>query len=147
MKIRKILLSMLIAIVMAFTLSSCGGLTIIQPKDKISIIAPTGTPTLILGQTIEEYANTDTKIVNGPTALGAEFAKGEKDIIVAPVNLGAKLAASAQDFKYVLFHTIVWCNYYIVSTEEITSFSELDNKNVVVFGKNSTLFVSTEMGL
>ena len=138
MKIRKILLSMLIAIVMAFTLSSCGGLTIIQPKDKISIIAPTGTPTLILGQTIEEYANTDTKIVNGPTALGAEFAKGEKDIIVAPVNLGAKLAASAQDFKYVLFHTIVWCNYYIVSTEEITSFSELDNKNVVVFGKNST---------
>lgn len=138
MKFRKILLSMFIAVIAAITLSSCGGISVIGQKEKISLIAPTGTPTLILGESIEEYGAVDTQIVNGPTALGAEFAKGQKDIIVAPVNLGAKLAASSEDFKYVLFSTIVWCNYYIVSTEEISNFAQLDGKDVTVFGLNST---------
>lgn len=138
MKFRKILLSMFIAVIAAITLSSCGGISVIGQKEKITLIAPTGTPTLILGESIEEYGAVDTQIVNGPTALGAEFAKGQKDIIVAPVNLGAKLAASSEDFKYVLFSTIVWCNYYIVSTEEISNFAQLDGKDVTVFGLNST---------
>lgn len=138
MKFRNILLSMFIAVLAAITLSSCGGFTVITQKEELTLIAPTGTPTLILGQSIEEYGAIDAQIVSGPTALGAEFAKGEKDIIVAPVNLGAKLAASSEDFKYVLFSTIVWCNYYIVSTEEINSFEQLDGKDVTVFGLNST---------
>lgn len=138
MKIRKLFVLMFIAVLTTVSLSSCGGFVIQGQKEKISLIAPTGTPTLILGQSIEEYGIVDTEIVSGPTALGAEFAKGQKDIIVAPLNLGAKLAASSENFKYVLFHTIVWCNYYIVSTEEIKSFEELNGKDVTVFGLNST---------
>lgn len=137
MKIKNLLVSLLVVLT-TFVLSSCGGFELSGEKHEISLIAPTGTPTLILGQSIEEYERVDTQIVSGPTALAAEFAKGEKDIIVAPINLGAKLASSSKDFKYVMFHTLVWCNYYIVSEEEITSFEQLDKKDVTLFGLNST---------
>lgn len=134
MKIKNLLTTIVLTIISIFTLTSCT-----TPElEEISLIAPTGTPTLLLGKAIEDYGKVDAEIVSGPTALGAAFAKGEKDIIVAPINLGAKLAASSNNFKYVMFHTLVWCNYYIVSEEEITSFSELDQKDVTVFGLSST---------
>lgn len=133
MKIKNILITMILTIIATLSLSSCE-----VNNEEIKLIAPTGTPTLLLGKAIEDYGKVDAEIVNGPTALGAAFAKGEKDIIVAPINLGAKLAASSKNFKYVLYHTIVWCNYYIVSKEEITSFEQLDNKEITVFGLNST---------
>ena len=138
MKFKKILVAIIFAIMAVFTLSSCDELIIPEEKQEISLIAPTGTPTLILSQSIEEYEKVDAEIVSGPNALAAEFAKGEKDIIVAPINLGAKLAASSEDFKYVMFHTLVWCNYYVVSTTPISSFEELDGKDVTLFGQNST---------
>lgn len=138
MKFKKILVAIIFAIMAVFTLSSCDELIIPEEKQEISLIAPTGTPTLILSQSIEEYEKVDAEIVSGPNALAAEFAKGEKDIIVAPINLGAKLAASSDDFKYVMFHTLVWCNYYVVSTTPISSFEELDGKDVTLFGQNST---------
>lgn len=138
MKFKKILVAIIFAIMAVFTLSSCDELIIPEEKQEISLIAPTGTPTLILSQSIEEYEKVDAEIVSGPNALAAEFAKGEKDIIVAPINLGAKLAVSSDDFKYVMFHTLVWCNYYVVSTTPISSFEELDGKDVTLFGQNST---------
>lgn len=138
MKIKKILVAIVFAILAVFTLSSCNNIVIQGEKNEISLIAPTGTPTLILSQSIEQYGRVDGEIVSGPNALAAEFAKGEKDIIVAPINLGAKLAASSKDFKYVMFHTLVWCNYYVVSTTPIESFEELDGKDVTLFGQNST---------
>lgn len=138
MKIKNLVSSILVALVAVLTLTSCGGIVIQGEKNEISIIAPTGTPTLILSKTIEDYGRVDTEIVSGPNALAAEFVKGEKDIIVAPINLGAKLAASSQDFKYVMYHTLVWCNYYIVSTEELSSFEALDGKDITLFGLNST---------
>lgn len=133
MKFKNLLLTILLFIT-CLTLSSCTEANL----EEISLIAPTGTPTLLLGKAIENYGKVDAEIVNGPTSLGAAFAKGEKDIIVAPVNLGAKLAASSSNFQYVMFHTLVWCNYYIVSTEEITSFASIDQKDITVFGLNST---------
>lgn len=133
MKFKNLLLTILLFIT-CLTLSSCTEANL----EEISLIAPTGTPTLLLGKAIEDYGKVDAEIVNGPTSLGAAFAKGEKDIIVAPVNLGAKLAASSSNFQYVMFHTLVWCNYYIVSTEEITSFASIDQKDITVFGLNST---------
>ena len=138
MKIKNILLTLLVTLISIVSLSSCGGIVIQGEKNEISLIAPTGTPTLILSQSIKEYGRVDTEIVSGPNSLAAEFAKGQKDIIVAPINLGAKLAAASEDFQYVMFHTLVWCNYYIVSTEEITSFEQLDQKDVTLFGLNST---------
>ena len=133
MKIKKTLITVILTIIATITLSSCT-----ENNNEIMIIMPTGTPTLILGKAREDYGNVDYEIVSGPTALGAEFVKGEKDIIIAPINLGAKLAATSNNFKYVMYHTIVWCNYYIVSKEEITNFTELDKKDITIFGLSST---------
>lgn len=106
--------------------------------EEISLITPTGTPSLILGKSIVERGNVKYDIVQGPDALKAALIKGERDIVVAPINLGSLIKASNDTFNYEMAYTIVWCNYYIASSDSITSFSELDKKDVVVFGQNST---------
>ena len=121
MKIKNLVLTILLAIVSIFTLSSCGGLEIEGNKNEISIIAPTGTPTLLLGKSIEEYGRIDTEIVSGPQALSAEFIKGKKDIIIAPI-LRAGLAFSdvACNVPYTCLVQLLYCikrrNYIIWPT-------------------------------
>ncbi len=105
--------------------------------EKVSVMAPTGTPTLGIAKALEEEF-IDEKIVSGADLLIAEFTKGEYDIIVAPVNLGAKFYNENDNFKYQLYETIVWGNYYLASTSEIESFESLEGKTITVFGKNST---------
>lgn len=106
-------------------------------EETVSVIAPTGTPTLGIAKALEEEY-IDEKIVSGADALRAEFTKGEYDIIVAPVNLGAKFYNENENFSYQLYETIVWGNYYLASTSVIESFESLEGKTVTVFGKNST---------
>lgn len=105
--------------------------------EKVSVMAPTGTPTLGIAKALEEEF-IDEKIVSGADLLIAEFTKGEYDIIVAPVNLGAKFYNENDNFKYQLYETIVWGSYYLASTSEIESFESLERKTITVFGKNST---------
>ena len=105
--------------------------------EKVSVMAPTGTPTLGIAKALEEEF-IDEKIVSGADLLIAEFTKGEYDIIVAPVNLGAKFYNENENFKYQLYETIVWGSYYLASTSEIESFESLEGKTITVFGKNST---------
>lgn len=105
--------------------------------EKVSVMAPTGTPTLGIAKALEEEF-IDEKIVSGADLLIAEFTKGEYDIIVAPVNLGAKFYNENDNFKYQLYETIVWGSYYLASTSEIESFESLEGKTITVFGKNST---------
>lgn len=131
-KIKNLLLIFILLITLSFT-TSC------SESEKISIITPSGTPSLIASKTILEYKNlVDYQIVKGSDSLTAAFTRQDKDIIIAPVNLGAKFANSVENFPYVMYHTIVWCNYYIVSTEPIESFVSLNQKEITVFGKNST---------
>ena len=59
MKIKNILLTLLVALISIVSLSSCGGIVIQGEKNEISLIAPTGTPTLILSQSIKEYGRVD----------------------------------------------------------------------------------------
>lgn len=105
--------------------------------EKVSVMAPTGTPTLGIAKALEEEF-IDEKIVSGADLLIAEFTKGEYDIIVAPVNLGTKFYNENDNFKYQLYETIVWGSYYLASTSEIESFESLEGKTITVFGKNST---------
>lgn len=110
----------------------------VEVKDeKVTVMAPTGTPTLGIASALEEEF-IEEKIVSGADSLRAEFTKGEYDIIVAPVNLGAKFYNENANFKYQLYETIVWGSYYLASTSEIPSFESLEGKTVTVFGKNST---------
>lgn len=132
----------LFALLVLFSLSlvSCNNDRMIY---EYKMIIPTGTPTLALGNFIEqENAKVDglivkSDIVSGSDLLVAAFTQGEYDIIVAPLNLGVKFYNQVEDFNYVLYKPIVGCNYYILSTE-VLSFTDLDGAQLASFGKNST---------
>lgn len=135
MKLKKLLFAFILAFIALFTVA-CGEEP--QEVEEISLIAPTGTPSLIISKAIVERGKVNHEIVQGADALKAAFIKGEKDIIVAPVNLGAMMLANNETFNYEMVNVIVWCNYYVASTTELASFKDLDGKDIVVFGQNST---------
>ncbi len=116
-----------------FSLCSC-----FENDEKVSVIVPTGTPSLGVASAIKDNSIFEANIVSGSDPLVAAFTNQNYDIIVAPVNLGAKFYNTNADFDYVLYETIVWGNYYLASNVEIASFKDLNEKKVVVFGKNST---------
>lgn len=110
----------------------------VEKKDeKVTVLAPTGTPTLGIAKALEEEF-IEEKIVSGADLLRAGFTEGEYDIIVAPVNLGAKFYNENENFAYQLYETIVWGNYYLASTSPLVDISSINGKSVTVFGKNST---------
>lgn len=105
----------------------------------VKIIAPNGTPALGLANFYYDYQDEYNlfDIKEGSDALAAAFTSENYDIIVAPTNLGAKFYNETQ--KYVLYQTIVWGNLYLATTDStIESFTDLNNKSVTLFGKNST---------
>lgn len=129
----KILLTI---ITMCFTvlLVSCTD----TPSKKVTVLTPTGTPSLGIANAISDATKVEVNIVNGSDPLKAGFTNANYDIIVAPVNLGAMFYNTVENFQYVLYETIVWGNYYLASNEEINEFCELEGKTITVFGENST---------
>jgi putative lipoprotein len=105
---------------------------------KVSVIVPTGTPSLGIANVLNDKTLVDANIVSGSDPLIAAFTNASYDVVVAPVNLGAKLYNSNENFSYILYKTIVWGNYYLVSNEEIATLENLEGKTVLVFGMNST---------
>lgn len=112
-------------------------------NDKVSVIVPSGAPTFGIADALNENSKIDYEIVAGADALPAAFTNAKHDIIVAPVNLGAKFYQSLNSFEYVYYQTIVGGCFYIVSSESIESFTDLDKKEITVFGANSTPDVIT----
>ena len=105
---------------------------------KVSVIVPTGTPSLGIANVLNDKTLVDANIVSGSDPLIAAFTNASYDVVVAPVKLGAKLYNANENFSYILYKTIVWGNYYLVSNEEIATLESLEGKTVLVFGKNST---------
>lgn len=129
---KKILLTLLVLI--SLTLVGCNP----TPKKEYKMILPSGTPSITLSYFIENKdENISVEIVQGSDPLKAAFTSGDYDIIVAPVNLGAQFYNNVENFEYRLYRPIVGGNYYILSTE-ISSFEELDGKDITLFGANST---------
>lgn len=135
MKIFKINIFLLL-IMGIFFLNSCAS----NHQKKVSVIVPTGTPSLGIAAAIQDPSLVDVNIVSGSDGLVAGFTNANYDIIVAPVNLGVKFYNTAANFEYQLYQTIVWGNYFLASTQDITinQFSDLDSQTLLVFGKNST---------
>lgn len=129
---KKILLTLLVLI--SLTLVGCNP----TPKKEYKMILPSGTPSITLSYFIENKdENISVEVVQGSDPLKAAFTSGDYDIIVAPVNLGAQFYNNVENFEYRLYRPIVGGNYYILSTE-ISSFEELDGKDITLFGANST---------
>lgn len=102
----------------------------------LSMIVPSGTPLFGISTYLADNSGLDYEITNGGEALTSEFVANKKDIIIAPINVGANMYSKVQN--YVLFETYVWGNLYAVSSHEITSFSDLDGKEIAIFGENQT---------
>jgi NitT/TauT family transport system substrate-binding protein len=103
-------------------------------SEKVKMMVPYGSPQmsqLYLQDNQDQY---DVDIVIGADPLVAAFGSNSHDIIFAPINLGAKMFNSKEN--YVLLGVVTWGNYYLVSENELSDFSSLDQKNIVVFGKN-----------
>ena len=132
---KKIVLSLFI-FVLALVVTSCTITNDDGVKDELSIIMPTGTPALALSEFAMTNDYVKAEVVAGSDPLVAAFTSKSHDVIVAPVNLGAKMYSVYQE--YVLYKTFVWGNLYLASKGELNSFKDLDGKNVVAFGKNST---------
>lgn len=138
-KITKLFILMIVAF-MSTILFGCT-----EQQKKVSVIVPTGTPSLGIADALNEKELVNANIVSGSDSLVAAFTNANYDIVLAPVNLGVKFYNSNPNFEYVLYETIVWGNYFIASTEDIVinSFTDLDGKTLLVFGKNSTPDVVT----
>lgn len=131
----KKILTMFIAILCLGLLVSCTD----TQNEEISIIVPSGTPTLGIADALHSDADLfDYNVVQGSDALVAAFTNANYDIIVAPVNLGAKFYSSLNNFEYVFYQTIVGGCFYLVTSEDITELSQINGKEITVFGANST---------
>ena len=131
----KKILTMFIAIICLGLLVSCTE----SKTEKVSIIVPSGTPTLGVADALHSDADLfDYNVVQGSDALVAAFTNANYDIIVAPVNLGAKFYNSLNNFEYVFYQTIVGGCFYLVTSEDITELSQINGKEITVFGANST---------
>ena len=107
-----------------------------ETTKEVSLIAPSGTPLLAMSKYIHENSYVNYTFAKGADPLTAAFSSKSHDIIVAPINLGANFYNKTGN--YVLFETIVWGNLYVVSRNPITSFKELDKKEITIFGTNQT---------
>lgn len=122
----------IILIVLVFTLMGC------KPAnyEEITMMIPFGSTQLAQ---LHMQNNTDDYIVDvvqGPTPLVAAFGSVSHDVIVAPINLGAKMYQSSQD--YVLLAVIGWGSFYLISETKIDDITDLQGKDIVAFGQNST---------
>ena len=120
----------IIFLLLTVSLSACNS------KEQVTIITPQGAPTLaqIYMQNTDDY---DVDIVNGPDGLVSAFGSGSHDYIFAPTNLGAKMYNGGSDYKFIA--AITFGNYFIVtSTLEDFNLNNLNNKDIVCFGKNAT---------
>ena len=114
-----------------------------ENTEPVSIICPEGTPSLGLANYYDSVEGAKFDIVNGSEQLIAAFGTKTHDIVVAPVNLGAKFYNT--NGNYVLAKTFVWGNLFLASKSDFTKFEDLDNKTLVVFGKNSTPDIITKL--
>lgn len=131
----KRIFTFIITLVFLVSLTSCFE----DNNQKVSLIAPTGTPTLGLSEALDTYESSfDYNIVSGPDALKAAFINASYDIIVAPVNLGSTFYNNLNNFEYTFYQTIVGGSFYLVSTNELKSIKDIDNTEITVFGANST---------
>lgn len=135
---KKILTVLSMSLLLVATACNNTNLSISENKEdvEVSLLAPSGTPLLAMSNYITENELVKYEVAKGSDPLIAAFTSKSHDIIVAPINLGANFYNKTGN--YVLFETIVWGNLYVVSHNPISSFSDLNNKDITIFGTNQT---------
>ena len=104
-------------------------------SDKLKIIVPAGAPALSQIY-LQDSGKYDVDIVNGPDPLVAAFGSESHDFIFAPTNLGAKMYNNGIQYKFIA--AVTFGNYYLASTIDDFKIEDLQNKEIICFGKNAT---------
>lgn len=131
--------TVIITLILAFTLSSCA-----RPEEvSFKVMAPLGSPALAQTHMQNElpslgsHVTYEIEVVSGTDPLIAAFGSGSHDVIYAPTNLGAKLISTGVDYQFA--GAVVWGNLYLATgTDDSFDLSDLDGKEVVIFGQNAT---------
>ena len=131
------------AAVLGLFLAACNNNTNEEELTSLSIICPSGTPSLALANYKVAHEDVKFEIVEGSDPLVAAFGSKSHEIIVAPVNLGAKFYNTNEN--YVLAKTFVWGNLFLASKSDLTSFDDVDGKKLVVFSQGSTPDIITQI--
>lgn len=124
----KKLLSLLLAVLMAFACTACAEEYVIKAS------APSGAPALALATLAVEAPDNYTFVA--AEAISAEFSNASADFIVAPVNAGAKLYKMGKS-TYKLAAVVCWGNLYIASQKEGFTLEDLNGATVTLFGENT----------
>ena len=132
--IKKIVMALLLIVLL---LSACSEIE----ETHIKIMAPNGSPSLAqvyIEYYLPEISNVtyEIDIVNGAEPLVAAFGSESHDIIFAPTNLGAKLIDTGVPYRFTA--TINWGNLYLASKSNLAELGDLEGKEVIAFGQNST---------
>ncbi len=112
----------------------------------LSVMVPNGIPSLThLYLEVETLDNLTVTVdrVSGPQPLIAAFTSNSHDVIIAPLNLGANLYNKGVDYQ--LASVITWGNLQLISGTPLTSFGDLEGKEIIAFGENSIPAMILEM--
>ncbi len=107
----------------------------------VNIMVPNGSPAI--SQMAFEYETPEIENltytidrVSGPDNLVAAFGSESHEIIFAPTNLGARLISTGVPYKFAA--TINWGNFHLASQSSLNSLDDLDGKEIILFGQNTT---------
>ena len=109
-----------------------------KENEKLRIASPQGAP--LLAQFNIDYNNlSDNKYtidkLTGPADIKEALIENKYDLIYAPINLGMSIYNTNK--SYCLLRGITFGNLYFGSKENINSIEDLNNKDIVLFGKNT----------
>lgn len=112
-----------------------------QSEESINVIVPEGTTSMSLIKLMHDNPEIDGVKINyecikTTDLLTSKLISEEADIALIPTNLGVKIYNKGLDYK--LACSSIWGNLYIVSNEDIKSFSDLKGKEISMIGKGLT---------
>lgn len=112
-----------------------------QSEESINVIVPEGTTSMSMIKLMHDNPEINGVKINyecikTTDLLASKLISNEADIALIPTNLGAKIYNKGLDYK--LACSSIWGNLYIVSDEDISTWSDLKGKEVSMIGKGLT---------
>ncbi len=138
----KKILVVLLSVLLVLSLVSCKNEeSKKEDGELLKVVAPAGTPTISMLYMMENNKEIDGvkinyQVIKATDVLAGKIISGDVDFAVVPTNLAAKLYNKGAKYKYV--GNSVWGILYIVSNENIKSFSDLKGKEVNMIGRGLT---------
>ena len=116
----------------------------VEPTQKttINVVSPDGLPTMAIAKLIKENPQINQNyevnytIEKTSETLSTSVMKEVPDIAIVPSNMASIAYNKTQNYK--ILGTTGFGSSYIVSTEDLNSYEDLKNKNVVNIGKGLT---------